>query len=581
MPGAVHTRYRTEDTDLAFRKNDAAYPELWNGLVAAYSPELDPILNDLLIDRSGNGADMALSSTNFKIGVSQGRRCIIGNHTDYGYCDLPMASNQMTIAGWLWAQKNSSTASNPYTGVEILAEGSDNFNNTDAAWIAVPSDYSSTDINASMQDGSAGSPQYYQVIFNNPTNFANQQWHHFIFLFDGSTAPGVAGLTLDGAARAPTSVPFTSRNQTNNFRTDCYWFGRGDNDQIRQNVPAYGLRVWDRLLSWRERRLLYNFDIHEPLRRDYFAGFVPVATAAGTASITVSGMTIAASGLADLTSNASIDMVGIDLSASGSQESITSTGTVDLVDLDIIASGTEEFTSTASVDLVNMDLTASGLANLTSNASIDVTDFDITASGTQSNDITSTASIDLVSLDLSVSGTEEFSSVATVDLSAFDFLSSGTQEYLGTAAISLINVDIASSGVQEYTSTAAVDIAGMDLTSSGLADLVGSATVDVSAMTVTSSATSVDSISSTVSITLQSFDVSTEGSFGIDGSCVITLVSFDLLLSGGDLSAITESWADSSYGTPDSWSNVTYGTSDSWSDETYGTPDTWSDKLVE
>jgi len=258
---------------------EAKYPELWRGLVAAYSPELGvrtKILDGRLPDTSGMGAPdleivdivgfpngprgpvLSTDQTNFKI-----RSVSAFNVLDH--------TNVAAVSFWGFYPTTP-------TGDDLFFESTQHQAGFSPAFIIDPGDNTGFMIGESNTTG---------ALFQEWTKPSAGVWHHYVCSFDNSTESGDCYLWIDGVDQGAGTKTTDTKTGTANWLTgrQCYMHSRAIGS-LQITGKSFGWRFYDYLPTDSEAKMMFEHDIHEPIeRRFYFQ-----AAAAASTSYTSMGL---------------------------------------------------------------------------------------------------------------------------------------------------------------------------------------------------------------------------------------------------------------------------------------------------
>lgn len=193
----------------------------------------------------------------------------------------------------------------------------------------------------------------------------------------------------------------------------------------------------------------------------------------GTAAITLSAATVAASGAETITGTAAITLPSVTVAASG-VETFTGTAASILPAVTVAATG-DVVTVLASGDVILPAATvaASGAITITGTAAATLPSVTVDASGTVINPVTGEASVTLGAVQVAASGTETITGTVDVTLPAVTVSASGVETITGTAATVLPSATVSADGLvaQNVTGAAAVALSAVVATTTGHSDV--------------------------------------------------------------------------------------------------------------
>lgn len=229
------------------------------GLVQYWSFDGDDMASGVLQDLSNGGNRgniFGISSTTSYVPGQIGQAINFDGVNDYvrNVTTLDLTStNVATVAFWANI-RNFNSSDNPFF------ESSTNYNNNDGALIFNPnSSACSGRLLISIQD-SITTGKYRTECFNRPTT---NVFHHYLVIYDNSTATGDIRLFIDGVEQSTQSTPDNTKDQSSSLGNYTWYLMSRAGTSLFNSGIIDEFYVYRRALSSSEILKLYNSGINK------------------------------------------------------------------------------------------------------------------------------------------------------------------------------------------------------------------------------------------------------------------------------------------------------------------------------
>lgn len=240
-----------------------------------------------------------------------------------------------------------------------------------------------------------------------------------------------------------------------------------------------------------------------PQNTDYdIGGFEIGATGGGiegSASITLAGATLAATGALTLAGMASPTLAAATLAASATL-AIEGATAATLAAATLSATGALALDGTANVTLADATLSSTGALAITGVASGTLEDATVAAEGTSANTGTVAATLEAATLG-----------------------ATGTLTLIGNADVTLADAEVSAAGALALTGVVTSTLADATLTAAGVLAVEGSGVLTVTLEDATVEATGVLALAAAANVTLDAATVVSAGALALNGAVAVTL----------------------------------------------------------